>query len=115
MIKNIHMQAESHIKLKSLVPLPSYQLNRLEILFVCALAIYVGFFGKTRYTYRINVAFQCLCKLVQEFNNDHDVMNLNKIALHRLLQMAEAVPKPDNIDRQEIIPSLVQEGVQTDG
>ena len=51
MIKNILMQAELHIKLNSSVPLPSYQLNRSEILFVRALAIHVGSYGKTRDTY----------------------------------------------------------------
>ena len=48
MIQNVLLQAESHVRLNSPIPLSSYKLNRSKILFVRALAIHVGSFGKPR-------------------------------------------------------------------
>ena len=90
MIENIIMQAESHIKLNSPVS-ESYHLNRSENLFVRALAIFVGAYGKSRYTYRVNVAYRCLRDLVKEFNNENDITQLNEMALRRLLHMPSMV------------------------
>ena len=97
MIENIIMQAKSHIKLNSPVS-PSYKLNRSKNLFVRALAIFVGAYGRSCYTYRMNVAYCCLRKLVNGFNNNDDIMQLDEIALRRLLLTTEVIPKPDAID-----------------
>ena len=99
------MQAESHIKLNLPVS-PSYKLNRSENLFICALAIFVGAYGRSRYTYCVNVAYRCLRKLVNKFNNKDDIMQLNEMALCCLLPTTEAIPKPDTINELECCPEL---------
>ena len=50
MIDNVIMQAVEHIKLNLPIS-PSYKLNWSENLFVRALAIFIGTYGKSRYTY----------------------------------------------------------------
>ena len=97
MINNVIMQAVEHIKLNLPVS-PSYKLNRSENLFVRALAVLVGTYGKTRYTYRGNVAYRYLLNLVNEVNNEDDILQLDKMALRCLLLTTKAIPKPDTID-----------------
>ena len=97
MINNILMQALSHVKSNSSVS-PSYQLNRSESLYVCALAIHVSSYGKFRYLYRVNVAYRCLRELVCEFNNETDVLQVDEMALRRLLLTTEFIPRPDTIN-----------------
>ena len=97
MINNVLMQAVSHIKSNSLVS-PSYKLNHSKNLYVHALAIYVGAYGKSRYIYRVNVAYHCLRKLVYEFNNNTDIQQVDKMALRRLLLTTELIPKSDTIN-----------------
>ena len=91
------MQAKTLVISKLSVPLHSYKLNRSKILFVTALAIHKGCFGKVCYCYRVNAAYQCLRELVHEFSQDPDLMRLGVTAFHRLKKTAEAVPKPNNI------------------